>query len=106
MRYSKINTEYATSVDVRKNSNQYNLTVHFDISKIKSLGIYKYLLQVTPDLLTASIVAENFLSTCISLQDSGSDWITWNIWVYDTNNDANLINNRCGIAFFLPCIED
>lgn len=102
------NREYINSVTASTISNSNNegmrITVRYKNSTLASR--YKNLLCITPFLSeNVNVSDENYLSTTFKSEISGSIVVSYYIYIYDTNNGANLKQDNY-INFLIPNIND
>lgn len=102
------NHEYINSVtaSIISNSNDKGIRITVEYKNSTLASRYKNLLCITPFLSeNVNVSDENYLSTTFKSAISESTVVSYYIYIYDTNNGANLKQNNY-ISFLIPNIND
>lgn len=102
------NHEYINNVtaSIISNSNDKGIRITVGYKNSTLASRYKDLLCVTPFLSeNVNVLDENYLSTTFKSTISGSTVVSYYIYIYDTNNGANLRQSGY-ISFLIPNIND
>lgn len=102
------NHEYVSNVtaSIISNSDDKGIRIIVGYKNSTLASRYKNLLCITPFLSeNVNVSDENYLSTTFKSTISGSIVVSYYIYIYDTNNGANLRQSNY-ISFLIPNIND